>query len=447
MKKNSSSENQHVEWKASWRDEYIKWICGFANAQGGSLVIGKNNKGNITGISDAKKLLVEIPNKVRDLLGIIVEVNFKTSKGKDFLEIPVEPYPHPISYKGEYHYRSGSTKQVLKGASLDAFLLKKYGLHWDGVPVPHLSPANLETSAFTLFAKKAVQSKRLGDEILLESSDSLLKKLHLFEGSYLKRASVLLFHEGPEDFVTGAFIKIGFFRTDADLLYQDEIHGNLFKQVDKTLDLLLTKYMKAYIGYEGIQRIEQYLFPVPALREALLNAVVHKDYASGVPIQISVYEDKIIIWNPGRLPEELTLDLLQKKHPSIPYNPLVAAVFFRAGYIEAWGRGIEKINHECDMAGIPKPDYNYEFAGLMIIFKTGIKEKTPGKTPGKTPLQILKILSDQPTLTIPEIAKMIKKSDSATERAIHKLREADLIKRIGPARGGHWEVTMKKKTS
>lgn len=104
MKKHSSSENQHIEWKTSWRDEYIKWICGFANAQGGTLVIGKNDRGNITGISDAKKLLEEIPNKVRDLLGIIVEVNLNTSKGKDFLEILVEPYPHPVSYKGEYHY-------------------------------------------------------------------------------------------------------------------------------------------------------------------------------------------------------------------------------------------------------------------------------------------------------------------------------------------------------
>lgn len=94
-----------------------------------------------------------------------------------------------------------------------------------------------------------------------------------------------------------------------------------------------------------------------------------------------------------------------------------------------------------------KPDYNYEFAGLMITFQTDIKEKmwveTPGKTPGKTPMQILEILIDDPTLTIPEIAKMIKKSDSATERAIRKLREANLIKRIGPAIGGYWEVSIK----
>jgi ATP-dependent DNA helicase RecG len=120
-----SKESQNVEWKQSWRDEYIKWICGFANANGGKLFIGKNNKGAVTGISDAHKLLADIPNKVRDILGVIVDVNLKTEKGKDYLEILVESYPYPVSYKGQYHYRSGSTKQELKGAALDRFLLKK----------------------------------------------------------------------------------------------------------------------------------------------------------------------------------------------------------------------------------------------------------------------------------------------------------------------------------
>ena len=226
-------------------------------------------------------------------------------------------------------------------------MLKKYGLHWDAVPIPYLLPENLESEAFKLFAKKAVKRKRLGDEVLTESQESILRKLLLFEGSYLKKATALLFYEEPEQFVTGAFIKIGFFRTNADLIYQDEIHGNLFLQVDKALDLLLTKYMKAYISYEGLQRIETYLFPASALREALLNAVIHKDYSSGNPIQISVYENKIMFWNSGQLPVNFTIDTLFKKHPSIPYNPLIASAFFRAGYIEAWGRGIEKITNEC----------------------------------------------------------------------------------------------------
>ncbi|MDD3981676.1 MAG: ATP-binding protein [Spirochaetia bacterium] len=93
--------------------------------------------------------------------------------------------------------------------------------------------------------------------------------------------------------------------------------------------------MKAYIRYEGIQRVEEFLFPELALREALLNAVIHKDYASGIPIQISVYEDKIMIWNSGVLPQNWNVDRLLGKHPSIPYNPLLANAFFRTGYIES----------------------------------------------------------------------------------------------------------------
>jgi len=162
-------ENQNIEWKESWRDEYIKWICGFANAAGGILVIGKNNKGDLTGVDHAEKLMVDIPNKVRDILGIIVDVNLKRARGKEFIEILVEPYPYPVSYKGQYHYRSGSTKQELRGSALDAFLLKKYGLHWDSVPMPNLLPESLEEKAFALFAKKAVKSKRLGDEVLKEN--------------------------------------------------------------------------------------------------------------------------------------------------------------------------------------------------------------------------------------------------------------------------------------
>ena len=129
------SENQNVEWKESWRDEYLKWICGFANANGGILVIGKNDKGAITGIPNAKKLLEQIPNKVVSLLGIMVDVNLHAKENKNYIEIIVDAYPYPVSYKGQYHYRSGSTKQELKGAALNAFLLKKYGLHWDGVSV------------------------------------------------------------------------------------------------------------------------------------------------------------------------------------------------------------------------------------------------------------------------------------------------------------------------
>lgn len=200
--------------------------------------------------------------------------------------------------------------------------------------------------------------------------------------------------------------------------------------------------MKAYISYEGLQRVERYQFPAPALREALLNAVVHKDYSSGNPVQISVYEDKIIFWNAGRLPDGLSLELLQKKHPSIPYNPLVASAFFRAGYIEAWGLGIEKINNECKLAGVPAPEINSDCVGLMITFQSDIAGKTTVETTVETPDAIIRLMAEKPDITLAEIAAHIEKSVRTVERAAAKLKKEGKITFKGPKKGGRWEILV-----
>jgi len=117
-------ESQNIEYKTNWQDEYLKWICGFANADGGEIFIGKNDDGSVVGLMNVNELLELIPNKVRDVLGIIVDVNLHLEDEKYFIEIKVDPYPYPVNYKGQYHYRSGSTKQELKGHALNRFLLE-----------------------------------------------------------------------------------------------------------------------------------------------------------------------------------------------------------------------------------------------------------------------------------------------------------------------------------
>jgi len=154
-------ESQNIEYKTNWRDEYPKWICGFANTNGGSIFIGKDDAGNVVGLTDAKKLLEDIPNKVRDTLGILADVNLHTTSQGDFIEIIVEGYPYPVNYKGQYHYRSGSTKQELKGAALDKFLLQKKGKRWDGVPVPKITVADLKQETLIFFVSGQLRANAL----------------------------------------------------------------------------------------------------------------------------------------------------------------------------------------------------------------------------------------------------------------------------------------------
>jgi ATP-dependent DNA helicase RecG len=365
-------ESQNIEWKESWRDEYLKWICGFANAKGGKIYIGKADNGKVVGLANAKKLLEDIPNKAKDILGVIVDVNLHSTAAGDYLEISIDDYPYPVNYKGQYHYRSGSTKQELKGAALDKFMLQKKGKKWDGVPVPNVSVADLKQETFDSFRKRALKSKRIEEDVLTDSNELLIENLQLNENDFLKRAAILLFHPKPENFVTGAYVKIGFFESDSELMYQDEIHGNILEQIEKTMDLLFSKYIKAEITYEGIHRIETYEYPKEAIREALLNAIIHKDYSGNTPIQISVYKDKIMFWNDGQLPENWTIEKLSQKHASKPYNPDIANAVFRCGYIESWGRGTIKIIERCVEAGLPKPSYKYETSGLWVIFNKDI---------------------------------------------------------------------------
>ena len=214
-----SKESQNIEWKESWKDEYFKWVSGFANAQGGTLVIGKDDDGNVKHLVKARKLLEDIPNQVRDLLGLMVDVNLHTADGEDYLEIVVEPYPFPISLRGKYYYRSGSTLQELKGAALTKFLLQRQGKKWDGVPVPNVTADDLKNDTFNFFRKKATKSKRLESEDLDGTNQELLESLQLYleDEKMLKRAAVLLFHPKPEKYITGANIKIGFFESDDEL--------------------------------------------------------------------------------------------------------------------------------------------------------------------------------------------------------------------------------------
>lgn len=213
---------------------------------------------------------------------------------------------------------------------------------------------------------------RLTKEEVSVEDTILMYNPHLIdEDGYLIRAAMLAFYKDPEKLVTGSYIKIGYFgKSDSDLVYQDEVHGPLIEQVDKTVDLVYTKYMKALIDYEGVQRIEQFMFHKDAFREILLNAIVHKDYSSCNPIQISVYEDKIYIWNDGEMTPNLdSTDKLFMKHSSKPYNPKLANIFFKSGMIEAWGRGFEKIREACALYDGPLPEYEINEAGIMVLCK------------------------------------------------------------------------------
>ena len=445
-----SMENQTTEWKETWHDEYVRTICAFANANGGVLEIGRRDDGEVVGIDNVKKLLENLPNKIRAATGVVADFDLREANGRQYLAINVKPYTFPISCHGKYYYRSGSTTQELSGNSLDEFILLKQGKTWDGVPVPYLKPGDFESDALKVFRRKAIASARLRAEDLEIGDEMLLRNLQLMDGDYLKRAAVLLFHQDPETWVPGAYLKIGFFENAADLLYQDEIHGPLIAMADKAEDLVYLKYFKGIIRYEGIQRIEHYPVPRAAFREAVLNAIVHRDYSTGNPIHIHIYPDKVLIYNDGRLPDNWTVEDLFAPHTSKPYNPLIAGAFFRSGQIEAWGRGIEKITAACLDWNIPEPFYRVRPNELMIGFHTdvGIVDSivdsiVDNDDSGKMRAMIMELMRRNPKISASKISKAIGIAHRNAQSHIRVLKQMGLVERVGTAKGGHWIVNDK----
>ena len=314
------------------------------------------------------------------------------------------------------------------------------------MPVQGVTVKDLRNDSFDIFREQAVLSKRMDRKDVEATNEQLLDSLNLLENGQLKRAAILLFHHNPEKWIPGAYVKIGYFESDSELRYQDEIHGSLISQADRVVDLIFTKYLKADISYRGVTRVETYPFPKDAIREAVFNAIAHKFYGALIPIQISVYADRLYIANDCIFPEDWTLDDLMGKHRSRPYNPLIANTFFRAGFIEAWGRGIEKIKDSCKEVGNPMPEYTIKREDIMVMFSSLVSNTDQAANQANqvqdnsVVARILKVIQEEPTLSQKKIAGIIGEKYSTVKYYMESMKKSGIIKREGSSQKGRWFI-------
>jgi ATP-dependent DNA helicase RecG len=438
-------EDQNTEYKSSWHDDWLRIICGFANANGGRLHIGKDDNGEIVGLTNSTRLMEDIPNKIKNHLGIITEINLIDTPPNNFIEIIVPEYSVPISYHGRYYIRTGSTTSELTGNTLNDFILRKSGRTWDNLFEDRAFLNDLDMDSQTKFINAAEKSGRITIEDNI-SGITLLEKLRLSDNQKIKRAAIILFGTDPGRFYPNISVKIGRFgKSDDDLKYQEVIEGNLFKILFEVPEMLNNKFLTKRIDFEGLQRIEKGEYPVAALREMLLNALVHKNY-SGAQIQLRVYDDKISIWNEGTLPEGLSFEALKRQHPSRPRNPLIADVCFKGGFIDAWGRGTLKIINSCKEAGLPEPEFKEMDGGVLVtIFKDIYSLKIKLKKLGLNERQIKAVffLQENEKITNAIYQRINKIGKSTATEELQSLVDKEIFSTSGSSGRGSY-YTLKK---
>ena len=466
-------EKHIIEYKRQWDDEWLKWLCGFANADGGTLYIGITDKQHIFGVENSKKLMEDIPNKIVSKLGIYPDVRLLEEDGKEIIEIEVAPSQESVLLDGVLYKRVGATNQIVKGQALKDFYARKLNATWDSRVIRGATVDDIDPEAIKYFLLKGIDKGRLPKESVDDSVEKVLKNLEVMtDDDELTLAALLLFGKNPQHYCLNARIKIGRFgHSQAALMNQDLIDGDLIRMADRVMEALDAKYLIRPIHYEGMQRREPMELPEEGLREILYNLEIHKDY-NGPDSLIRVFDDRITFWNQGSLPAGITPESIFQPHDSQPRNRLIANAFYMAGFVEAWGRGYELITEAFTKEGLEVPTIEEEFGGVRVIVKReifyGIQHG--GRVDPKTgrlikagdtkdfidydtkklterqrliyellPFGITKDDTKNEPITTARLARQFGKSSSTIKRDMKALQDLGLVTHIGPSNGGYWK--------
>lgn len=272
----------------------------------------------------------------------------------------------------------------------------------------------------------------------------IFEKLHLTENGQLKRAAIILFGKDPGKFYPNTFVKIGrFIKDDTDIRFQEVETGNLVSLLQAVLNQLNHKFLIHRIVFEGMYRIEKGEYPIAALREMLLNALVHRNYR-GAPVQIRVYDDKINIWNEGTLPEGLSLEALKRPHASKPRNPVIAEVCFKGGLIDSWGRGTIKIIDTCKQADLPEPELTERDGGFLVtLFKNNLTEERLAELGlNERQIKAVAFVKEKGKITNSEYQILNTISDRTASRDLESLTDLNVFVKEGEKKGTTYKLKL-----
>ncbi|MEJ5299360.1 MAG: helix-turn-helix domain-containing protein [Thermodesulforhabdaceae bacterium] len=365
----NQTEGQRLEFKREWTDRALEDLAAFANTDGGTLLIGIRDDREIVGVKADDRELQRIANLIVSHLGITPTIDVINIEGCPVIKITVQPAAHLVAYGGRYFRRVGSTNRDFAPEELARHILARSGHTWDGL-LSEWSADEVDSEAIAHFASLA--RNRL-PHIDPTQPELLLENLGLVKEGKLKNAGILLFARYPQRIFPLAQIRIGIFRGN-QILDSHDFQGTLWKQLDGAMERFRQVLKVRFdirveeLSLEGLQRREIWEYPLEALREAVVNALIHRDYTYPADIQIRLEEDRLEIWNPGELPPPLTPQALYGPHASVLRNPLIAQAFYFAGVIERWGSGTTRIVDLCRAQDLPQPEFTNWQGGVRVIF-------------------------------------------------------------------------------
>ncbi len=453
-------EGRRLEFKETLptNADLAKTIMAFANDAGGELFIGvKNNPRVIVGVNESERIDLEekISNIIHDSCEpvILPEITFFSHEDKHLIKVHIykgsnPPYHIKNRAIAESTYiRVGSTNRQATPEIIAGLERQKQNRSFDSELSYIKTFENLNITSFDqLFLQKT------GEALSLLG----LSKLELYneeQGTRFPTNALVLLSDDDlrKQLFPYAKIECARFKgvVPGNFIDQKTIDVNIAEQPEQAYQFVLRHISQGSTDYTGVYRNDRWEYPVIAIREAIRNAVIHRDYAlTGKDIKIAIFDDKIEITSPGKLPPTVDFDEMNAGQSDIR-NKILAPVFKRIGIIEQWGNGLRIIADE--LQNYPEIELDWKEPGMAFriafIKKNFIPDTSKklfsdasGKTSGKTSGKILELIADNKYITIPEIASIIGITERSVERNIQKLQADNLLKREGGAKGGYWTL-------
>jgi ATP-dependent DNA helicase RecG len=444
----AEGESETTEFKESLDREALETIAAFANTKGGTLLIGIHDDGTVRGITLGKETLREWANHIAQATHLHPRIGSLAYEGKTIaiIEVP-ESQLKPVPCRGRYFKRVAKSNRQMTDDDLTRAVLEKVGMTWDQVVEPRATLNDLDPAQLGRFRRLCnLKGRRPIPEG--EEDTTALEKLGLLRDGQLTHAAVLLFGKEAQRFYPSAFVKIGRFRSPTLIVDDREIYGTLFEQVDGAMGYF-REHLQTRFEFRGEPAREViWEYPLEALREAIINAVCHRDYLEVPHIQVRWYDEHLSFFNPGGLPPPLRLEELKREHPSVPRNRLIAEMFFYVGWIERWGRGIQKMLDECAAAGLPEPDFEERTGGLWVTFRKDILTEEHLRSLGLNERQVRVVLyvKEKRRITNAEYQQLCTVSKRTASDGLSELEAKGLLERVGTTgKGTYYRLKEEEK--
>lgn len=452
----AKGENDHVEFKRSLAEEkeIIETISAFLNHRGGLIIVGYDEKKrDIVDVNIGVETIQRFVNKVKLVTNpqVLVDIYEMEHKRKNLLIISVIDYPiKPVSVYGKFYRRRLNSNHLMTPIEISNLHLISLNSSWDFQIAQDSSLKDIDMDIVDWFIKTLNEVK---EKKVTESPLKFLEKCEIIRENKPTFAALLLFPQNPS-FVLD--VQIGLFEDDITIKKDKNIKKSVLFEVDEIMDFITAYITKEFIITGKPRRDERWQYPLDAIREIVINAVIHRDYQEGTHTQIKVYRDKIKFWNSGKLPPDLSIETIKAGlSKSRPRNRLIAQTFKELGLIEKYGSGVKRVIDDFTDYGLDEPNFNEIAGGFEVkVFDRAPARKNKkeserldeklGEELGETQDKIISFMIENKKVTIPLLSKKTGFSTTTIEKHINRLKKKGIIRRKGTAKGGYWEIRQIK---